>query len=178
MGVESRRHYSGVARALHWTIAVLIIANLVIGLFHDALGELFAAMPVHKAIGISVLALSAVRLGWRLTHPAPPLPADMPRWEKGAAHGTHALLYVLMFVMPLTGWFMSSAGPRPISWFGLFEIPKFAIEKGAPLATLSHDGHTILGYLMAALVVGHVAAALRHHFLLKDNVLRQMTAGA
>jgi cytochrome b561 len=171
---EQVLHYNRVARWLHWTIAVLIIANLVIGIFHDGLGKAFPAMPIHKSIGMLVLVLSLVRLGWRLTHPAPPLPASVSRIETGLAHGFHWLLYALMIVMPMSGWIFSSAGKYPLGFFGLFEIPKFALTKADPIVGLAHEGHEVLGYAMAALVVGHIAAALRHHFLLKDGVLRRM----
>ncbi len=166
--------YNRVARWLHWTIALLVITNILIGIFHDSLGKLFPAMPIHKAIGITVLALTLVRIGWRLTHRPPPLPVEMPGWEKGAAHLTHTIFYVQLLVMPITGWVMASANARPLTWFWLFDIPKFGVTKGDAVVGLSGNLHGPLGFLFGALVVIHVAAALRHHFLLRDGVLRRM----
>lgn len=166
--------YGRVARALHWAIALLVIANILIGIFHEGWGKLFPAMPIHKAIGITVLALTVVRIGWRLTHRPPPLPAAMPGWEKGAAHLVHGIFYLLLLVLPLSGWIMSSANERPLTWFWLFAIPKFAVAKGDAIVGLSRGAHGTLGLVFGALVVMHVAAALRHHFVLRDGVLRRM----
>lgn len=166
--------YSSVAIAFHWTIAALVIANIVIGIGHDGIPALRQLMGAHKAIGITVLALTAGRVIWRLLHRPPALPAGTPAWEKGTAHATHWTLYLLMIAMPLTGWMMvSGPGPqRPFLWFGLFDIPKLPV--GANLADLGHEAHGVLGWLMAALVVLHVAAALRHHLILRDTVLTRM----
>jgi cytochrome b561 len=175
---EVARHYDRVARTLHWTIGALIIVNLTLGILHDPLGKIFPAMPIHKSIGFVVLLLSLGRLVWRLTHPAPPLPASMPGWEKAAAHALHWLFYALMIVLPMTGWVFSSAGERPLQFFFLFDIPKLAVEKGSGLAQGTHNAHVVFGYLWAVLLVGHVGAALRHHFLLKDKVLLRMWRAA
>ncbi|QGP79800.1 cytochrome b [Sphingobium sp. CAP-1] len=166
--------YTSVARALHWIIAILIIGNLAFGFAHDALPKDWAVMPVHKSIGLTVLALTLLRLLWRLTHPAPPLPAAMPLWEKGAAHATHILFYALMLILPLSGWIMSSAGTRPLNWFFLFDVPKFAVAKDDAIVGLSRGAHELLPWLWVALIALHVGAALRHHFMLKDDVLRRM----
>ena len=166
--------YTSVARALHWIIAILILGNLFRGFAHDALPKDWVVMPVHKSIGLTVLALTLLRIVWRLTHRAPPLPAAMPAWEKGAAHATHVLFYALMLVLPLSGWIMSSAGNRPLNWFFLFDVPKFAVAKGDAIVGLSRGAHELLPWLWVALIVLHVGAALRHHFLLKDDVLRRM----
>lgn len=168
------QRYSTVARTLHWTIALLVIVNLVLGFAHDALPKDWAVMPVHKSIGLTVIALTVLRIIWRVTHPAPPLPAAMPAWEKGAAHATHVAFYALMLIMPLTGWIMSSAGDRPLNWFFLFDVPKFAVTKGDAIVGLSRSGHELLGFLWAALIVLHIVAALRHHLILRDDVLRRM----
>ncbi|GEM73484.1 cytochrome b [Sphingomonas aquatilis] len=169
--------YSTVAIAFHWTIAVLIIANLIIGIGHDGIPALRALMGAHKAIGITVLALTLARVAWRIAHRPPPLPAHMPGWEKGLAHATHWSLYLLMLALPLTGWLMVSAPPtegpaRPLTWFGLFDIPRLPASAGA--AGFGHEAHELLGWVMVALVVLHVAGALRHHLILRDNVLARM----
>lgn len=166
--------YSRVAQLLHWTIAILILFNLWLGFAHDSLPRDWQVMPVHKSVGLTVLALTLARIVWRLMHPAPPMLATTPQWEKLMANLTHYAFYALMLVMPLTGWIMTSAGDRPLGWFFLFDVPKFDVVKGDAVVGLSGTGHEILGYLFAALIVLHMAAALRHHFVLKDGTLRRM----
>ena len=165
--------YSRVAIVFHWTIAALVVANLAIGLLHESL--LPGTIPLHMAIGLTVLALTAGRIAWRLGHRPPPLPAEIPSWARGSAHALHATLYFLMIAMPLTGWAMGSGRdvPRPVSWFGLFDVPPLPIGKAA--GHFGHEAHEILGWAMLVLVAIHVAAALRHHFLLRDGVLARMS---
>lgn len=166
--------YNATARLLHWLIAAMIAANLATGLLHDPLERVVELMPFHKALGLTVLALSCLRLGWRMVGRPPAYPASMARWEIVAARGVHALLYALMIAMPLTGWIVSSAGKYPLSWFGLFAVPKLAVAKGSALAGFGHEFHELGGWIMLALVAGHALAALRHHFILRDGVLRRM----
>lgn len=166
--------YSSVAIAFHWTIGLLIIVNLIFGIFHDSMPKDWAVMPFHKSVGITVLVLSIARLGWRLTHTPPSLPDGMPGWERAVSKLTHWAFYALIIILPLTGWMMSSGGtpPRPLNWFGLFPIPYLPVDKAA--AGFGHEAHEILGYLTVVLVVLHVGAALRHHFILRDSVLTRM----
>ncbi len=166
--------YSTVAIWFHWTIALLVIVNLTVGLLHDSVPALRAWMGAHQALGLTVLALTAGRVAWRLAHRPPPLPAKTPAWERGLAHTTHAVLYLLMIAMPLTGWMMVSnpAKPHPIAWFGVFDVPPLPVS-GA-VAGLGHNAHGLLGWLMLGLVVLHIGAALRHHLLLRDPVLTRM----
>lgn len=166
--------YSHVARALHWIMAILILFNLFLGFAHDALPREWKVMPVHKSIGLTVLALTVARIMWRFTRSAPPLPAEMPAWEKGTAHLTHFAFYAFMLVLPLTGWVMTSAGDRPLNWFFLFDVPKFAVGKEDAIVGLSRGAHELLPWLWVALIALHIGAALRHHFMLKDDVLRRM----
>jgi cytochrome b561 len=158
--------YSTVAIVFHWTIAALVIPNLAIGLFHDAIG----GMAIHKSVGITVLALSAARVAWRLVHRPPPLPNTVPAWQRHAAHVAHWALYALLILLPLSGWAMVS-GPerRPLTWFGLFDIPYLDVP--AEGAEAAHGGHTVLGYLMLLLVALHVAAAFYHHLIVRDRTL-------
>ena len=163
--------YSRGAIAFHWAIAALVLFNLWLGLFHDSLPREWKVMPVHKSVGITVLALSLGRLAWRLTHQPPHLPQGMPGWEKTLAKAVHWVFYALLILLPLTGWLMSSnpARPRPISWFWQFELP--VLPATPAMADAAHSLHGPLGYLMTAL---HIAAALRHHFLLRDGALVRM----
>jgi cytochrome b561 len=172
--MREQARYNRVARWLHWVIALLVITNILIGMFHDGLQHVFPAIAIHKAIGITVLALTLVRIAWRVGNRPPALPDEMPGWEKGAAHATHAIFYVLLLVMPFSGWVMVSAGDRPLRWFGLFDIPKLAVAKGDQAVDMSHAVHGPLGLIFGALVVVHIAAALRHHLILKDGMLRRM----
>lgn len=165
--------YNAGARAFHAVIAVLVVANLALGLGHDALEDSFDVMALHKSIGITVLVLSVARLAWRFTWTTPDYDPPLGRFYLALARSIHAAFYALMLALPLTGWIMTSAGERPLAWFGV-PVPKLAVEKGSTLYEIGHEGHEILGYAMLALVVLHVAAALRHHYLLKDTVLRRM----
>lgn len=166
--------YSGVAIAFHWAIALLVIVNLVIGLGHDALPALRAWMPAHKSIGITVLALTLARLAWRIGHRAPPLPSHIAGWEKAATHAAHWLFYALLILLPLSGWMMVSSPDRkrPLDWFGVFDIPFLPVSRAT--AHFGGDAHGLLGWSMLALVALHFAAALRHQFVLRDNLVARM----
>jgi cytochrome b561 len=153
---------------------VLIIANLASGLLHDAVERQVALIPFHKATGLTILVLSLLRLAWRFSWRPPPWPESLGRATLLVARATHAAFYVLMIVMPVTGWIMSSASERPLVWYGLFPVYKLPVAKGSALAGFGHEAHELLGWLFLALVVLHVAAALRHQFVLRDEVLRRM----
>lgn len=172
LGPQAR--YDSVARLLHWVIATLVILNIIGGLAHDALEGVINVMPLHKSAGITVFFLTVLRIVWRLMNPPPSLPTGMSAWEKGASHATHAAFYLLMVLVPLTGWIMVSAGTRPLDWFGLFPVPKFGVTKDDAIVGISGEGHEILAILFGVLALIHIAAALRHHFLLKDTILRRM----
>ncbi|MCU0728526.1 MAG: cytochrome b [Sphingopyxis sp.] len=164
--------YSRVSRWLHWGMAILIIGNLAGGLLHDVNAALI--MPIHKATGIGILALTMLRIVWRMAKPAPAWPTDMKMWEGALASFTHGLLYAFMLLVPLSGWVMSSASEYPISFFGLFDVPKFAIVRESTLWNVAHEGHELMGFALIALLVLHIGAALRHHFVLKDGILHRM----
>ncbi|URW76079.1 cytochrome b [Sphingomonas donggukensis] len=166
--------YSRGAIAFHWIIAVAILLNLWLGIAHDSLPRDWRVMPVHKAVGITVLMLSLARLAWRLGHRPPPLPLALPHWEKLTAKAAHWTLYALTIVIPLTGWMMVSNGnpPRPLDWFGLFPIPYLPVSKA--VSGVSHEAHEILGWALLVLVVLHILAALRHHLILRDSTLVRM----
>ncbi|MGY2733428.1 cytochrome b [Sphingomonas sp. UYP23] len=168
--------YSRGAIGFHWIIAALVGINLAIGLLHERLLDGAAGViPLHQSIGLCVLVLTLARIGWRLTHRPPRLPASLPSWERAAARASHAAFYALLLALPLSGWAMGSAGREaryPMRWFGLFDVPHLPVS--APAAAIGDSAHTMLGYAMAALVVVHAAAALRHHFMLHDAVLGRM----
>ena len=127
----------------------------------------------HKSIGISILMLACLRLGWRWANPTPTLPDTLKPYERRLARFTHALLYVLLFAVPFTGWTMSSARGFPVSWFGLFSS-RISCPKISPCMTRWSDTHGTLAWILGGVVALHLGAALKHHFMLKDDVLRRM----
>lgn len=168
--------YTLPARLLHWLTAIGIIAAFGLALSFDDMKLSPAKITLinyHKWIGITVLGLVAVRLLWRLTHPAPRLPASMPKWETTIAHATHTILYCLMFAVPLGGWLYSSAKGYPVVWLGLVRLPDL-IGKNPALAELLKDLHGTGGWAMILLALLHAAAALKHHFISRDDILKRM----
>jgi cytochrome b561 len=127
----------------------------------------------HKWIGVTIFMLALLRVVWRLAHPAPTLPATMPMWERRAAAASHALLYVLILIIPFTGWLYSSAAGVPTVFLGLLPLPDL-LAKDKALAELLKFIHVTLNYTMLTVVIIHAAAALKHHFLDRDDVLARM----
>ncbi|WP_427963414.1 cytochrome b [Altererythrobacter sp.] len=171
---EDTIRYNRGAQALHWIIALLIIANLATGLLHDPLEDYVRLMPLHKSTGITILLLSLARIAWRFTWTRPPYPDSMSAKEVALAKAVQALFYVMMVLMPVTGWITTSAGKYPLTWFGLVDIPKFSVTRDSATYAFNHEAHEVMGFVFLALVALHVGAALRHQFLLKDGILRRM----
>ncbi len=121
-----------------------------------------------------MLALSLARIGWRLTHRPPPLPATLAPWRAASSRVVHAAFYVLMIALPLTGWLRTSPNAYPFSWFGLFDVPKFPIERGSAEAAAAAAAHEAFGWAMLLLALLHIAAALHHRFVLRDRVFARM----
>jgi cytochrome b561 len=169
--------YSRTAVFLHWTIAILIVFAFSIGLSMTAIEGITPAKlkyySWHKWLGVTILAFACVRLLWRLTHPAPPYPASMPRWQKGAAHGLHGLLYLLLFAVPLSGYFYTLATGVPVVYFGVLPLPVL-IEKNEELKVVLKQVHYVLNMTLLAAFVLHVAAALKHQFIDRDGVFKRM----
>ena len=172
-GIDTVTRYNSTARAFHAVIAILVIVNLAIGLLGEGLEKTIDLFPLHKSIGFTVLALTIARIALRFTWKTPEYVPSLKRVDLLVAKTMHAIFYGLLLVLPLTGWITASAGKKSLAWFGL-PIPKFALTKADPIVGLSKEGHEILGFVMLGLVVLHIAAALRHHFILKDGVLRRM----
>jgi cytochrome b561 len=167
--------WGAVSQLLHWLIVALIAIQAILGLTGLLLPlgvEKLAVLARHKSVGITILGLATLRLLWRWLNPISPLPSLKPH-ERLAAHFTHAALYLLLFAMPLTGWIMSSARGFAVSWFNLFELPDLA-PKSEPLYHAMIRTHAVLAASLGVIVALHIAAALRHHFLLKDDTLRRM----
>ena len=164
------------AKLFHWFIAVLIFAQFVLGWiainWHLSPTKL-NLFVWHKSLGMLVLLLVLLRLLWRLENTIPALPADTPVWEYAVARMSHVLLYVLMFALPLSGWIINSAAGVPFSIFWKIPLPVlFAPDKH--LAQLAASSHFYLFVVLAALLLLHIVAALRHHFVKRNQVLLQM----
>ena len=163
------------ARILHWTMAALILAMLLIGagMISTTTARYPALLAWHRPIGIAILILALIRLGVRLTHRPPPLPADLPTLQVAAAKGSHYLLYALMIAMPLIGWAMQSAGGYPvILWKGavLFPILPHAVQ----LYGWLRFAHGLLAYAFFLLILAHLGAALFHALIRRDGVFGSM----
>jgi cytochrome b561 len=169
--------YTATAIALHWLMAALILCLFGVGLYMSGLPLSPTKLQIyawHKWAGVTVFLLVFARLAWRATHRPPPLPAAMPRWQKVAAHAGHALLYLLMIAIPVSGWLMSSAKGFQTVYFGVLPIPDL-LAKNKELGDTLRDVHQALNFLMIAIVAGHVGAALKHHFIDRDDILTRMS---
>lgn len=173
---RSTERFPLLSRLLHWSMAVLILAMLFIGIgmVSTTSPRYFELLSIHKTIGIVMLALVAVRLINRLINPPPPLPRDLPSWQAFAAKASHYVLYVLMFALPLVGWAMLSAGGYPIVVFGALHLPAILPHDLAMFAVL-RTAHTILAIALFATFLAHLGAALFHGFVRRDHVLQSMT---
>lgn len=171
---EPRDRYSTVSLILHWGIALAILAQVLLITAHEATEGPMSRefVNVHKALGITILLATLVRIAWRLMNPAPPLPAGMKPWEKAAARATHIAFYVLLLAMPLTGWAAMSARPREIDFWGLFQWP--LLPMGGADDDIFMQWHEWGMKAVYVLVALHVLAALKHHFVDGDGVLRRM----
>ncbi|MDD5058608.1 MAG: cytochrome b [Sideroxydans sp.] len=169
-------HYTRTAITLHWLIALLIFVALPLGVYmHDLpLSPIKLQLySYHKWIGVTVFMLAVLRLSWRVTHRPPPLPDSMPAWEKLAAESVHYLLYAQIFAIPLSGWLMSSAKGFQTVWLGILPLPDL-IGKNAELGDLLHEVHETLNLALLCLLLAHVGAALKHHFIQHDDILARM----
>lgn len=173
--------YGRVAIALHWLMALCIIGMLVLGFVMEDLQPQslrLEAFQFHKSLGFAILALAVFRLAWRLMHPAPAYPAHMKPWEKRAAHATHWGFYAFMIAMPLSGWLVisTSSNKFPTHFFGLFRIPLIpGFEANRAEAHEAFENvHYWLAVFAITLLVLHVGAALKHHFINRDTVLVRM----
>ncbi len=186
-----RKRYTSIAISLHWLIAILLIGLIAIGKYMNELEETdhlrFELIQWHKSFGILVLLLVLIRIAWRLTHRPPRLSAAMPLWERFAASATHVFLYLLVLVVPLSGWIMVSASPLNLATelFGAIPWPHLPIATAngftesdrKTVSELSWTVHHFLANGLLILVLLHIGAALRHQFILKDNLLSRMWIG-
>ena len=171
--------YTRPAVLLHWLLALMILVSFSMGVYMSDLPVSPTRLKLynwHKWAGVTILALSALRLLWRLAHrPPPDLP--MPAWQARAAHLTHGLFYLLFFAVPLAGWAYSSAAGFPVVWFGVLPLPDFVpVDKA--LADILKATHGNLAFALAGLVVLHVAGAVQHQFIARDGLINRLRWGA
>ena len=168
--------YTGVAICLHWGIAGLLCVAFPLGLYMGDLPlspDKLRLFSYHKWLGLSIFMLAVLRITWRLTHAPPPPPASLRAWERHAAFVVHVFLYVLVFMVPVSGWLMSSAQGFQTVWFGVLPLPDL-LGRDNELAVLLKLAHQTLNYLMLALAAIHVLAALKHRFIQHDGVVARM----
>lgn len=172
----SNTEYGRVAVALHWIIAACLLVSVILGLIIGNVEESESTeqvLAIHKSFGITIFVLMLVRLAWRLTHRAPPLPASMPAYQRIGAALTHGLLYFTLLAMPVVGYIAVAARGRETRFFGLFDLPQMT-----PLSRMLSQNATTVHvygqYLVYALLIAHIGAALYHHIVLKDDVLTRM----
>ncbi|MBI2317753.1 MAG: cytochrome b [Betaproteobacteria bacterium] len=176
---NTRDAWGAPAKLFHWLMAALVFAQI-------PLGWTAATWPLsplklnlfvwHKSVGMLILALALLRLAWRLGNPAPALPADTLAWERLAARASHALLYLLMVALPVTGWVINSAANIPFRIFWLVPLPAI-VEPSKHAAELAAAVHFGLFVFLATLLLVHIGAALRHHYIKRNDVLTRMLPG-
>lgn len=175
------------ARLLHWMMAIVIVGLLCVGFYMtNVVTDIYVQFELtqdHKSWGFVAFALACLRVVWRMVNPSPALPDGMSALERLLAHGGHYALYVCMFAMPLTGWLMSSASPLQDQYgiknmvFGAFELPDPFVPGSAEMLEIFETLHFLFALALVALLLGHAGAALKHHFVNRDTVLRRMLRG-
>ena len=177
MRENTEARWGSVQIGLHWTIAALVLLVQVpagitmVSVDPGAVQDV--GYNIHKTNGIVIFLLAIVRLGWRWAHPVPFLPNDMPLWQARAARITHALLYIVLFLMPITGFLYTAMGGFPVPFFGLYDLARL-VPENKPVAEVFKYAHLTLQYVLYLTVLLHVAGALQHHLVRKDFVLRRM----
>ncbi|HSN72841.1 MAG TPA: cytochrome b, partial [Steroidobacteraceae bacterium] len=177
-------------RALHWSIALLVALQIVIGVriglldMYDPIDVEWykRVIPLHKSIGLTILVLMLARVAVRRLGVTPTLPASTPRWQASAARVTHVALYALLILQPVLGYLQSAAYGATTRYFGLFVVPNVLPDawqrpQSDALRLAAQNGHRIVAWLIAGLLIVHVLAALKHHFVDRDRVLVRMITG-
>jgi cytochrome b561 len=177
MPSSTHHSYTKPAVALHWLVAFFIFINFPLGLYmdtypHNSTG-FNEVLFYHASIGTLILLLVVLRWMWRITHVPPALPSTVAKWQVMSSHGLHWLLYVLMLAVPLTGYVHRLAGGHPVNFFGLGDLPVF-LGRNESLRLLTDTLHRSFVFVLAFLVVGHLAAALKHRFVDRDGVAERM----
>jgi len=171
--------YDAPSRAFHWVTAVLVLAAATLGLLiaHAAPEDEATRLrlySIHESVGLTILAITLARLAWRIGHPAPPLPADMPAALRLLARANHAAFYLWLLVMPVLGFLGTNAWGFPVTLYGLVPIPA-PVGKNVPLAEALTSAHAAMGWILLGMIALHVAGALWHQFVRRDGTLDRMT---
>ncbi|HSG34020.1 MAG TPA: cytochrome b [Sphingomonadaceae bacterium] len=172
--------YSGVAMLLHWAIAIAVIVNWRIAEYGEHLpdAQRVEVMSNHMAVGVMILVLVLLRLGWRIYSPPPPLSAHIGGWERILARTVHTLFYVLLIVMPLAGWVAMSSFGFGVNVWGLFELPALPVSQSPDRGEAIFEAHAVAGTILLALVAIHILGALKHTLIDKDgNLFRMLPFG-
>ena len=178
---STKERWGWVTRVLHWTIALAVLGMLAAGLYAvnfvdtstaDGDKQFYAVIDIHKSFGLSILLLMVVRVLWRLSDRTPAFPVAMPTWERFAARTSEFLLYLGLFVMPISGYLWASAYGEPVRFFGI-KLPAL-VQLTGPWIRLAKHTHDIAAFVLLTIVVLHVLGALKNHFVDRNDVLRKM----
>jgi cytochrome b561 len=177
MRENTPERWGSVSIGLHWTIAALVLlvqvpAGIIMTSVEPGTVQ-NVGYNIHKTNGIVIFLLAVVRLGWRWSHPVPGYAPDMPIWQARLARTTHALLYLVLFLMPITGFLYTAMGGFPVPFFMLYDLAQL-VPENKPVAEVFKYAHLTLQFVLYATVILHVAGALQHHLVRKDGVLRRM----
>lgn len=173
---NSKERFGAVSQVFHWGTFFLFVSLYVVAEIAEDTPKgpgKWALYDLHKSIGITVLFVVFLRLSWRLANPLPEATGAVSRWIEKAASVSHFLLYAVMFLMPLSGYVMSVSGGHEVSWFGLFNLPNL-LSKNEGIHEFAEEFHGATAKVILVLVSIHLLAALWHHFIVKDNILRRM----
>jgi cytochrome b561 len=174
MTMASTQKFALLSRALHWTMAIMVLAMLFIGIaMVTSIANYHWLVSLHRPLGIAILVLAILRLVNRVRHPAPPLPAAMPPWMRFLAQSSHWALYGLMLALPLVGWAMLSAAGYPIVLYGALQLPPILPPSVTVYAVL-RVVHTVLAFLLFFTFIGHFVAAMLHALVFRDGVFQSM----
>lgn len=178
MGLRNtEQSYGSMTKFIHWAIVIAVYAMIAIGYLQQEMKEgafQDQMYDFHKALGLTILFVMAFRVIWRFTNVSPSLPSTVPTWQRFASRFVHLSLYACLFLMPITGWIMATASGNTPSFFGLFNLPMPGIPLNKPLAHTANEIHETVAIVLICAIVIHVAAAIKHHFVDKDNVLQRM----
>jgi cytochrome b561 len=173
---NTTKEYGSISKLLHWLVAMLVIGLLLVGFYLDEISRIYSisAYSLHKTTGIAVMVITFIRAIWMLMNPKPALPESTNKLQRALSNGTHYLFYVLLFIMPISGWIMSCAYGHPPSFFGLFSLSLPFVAKDLAIASFAKSVHAVTAWLIISLLFIHIAAALKHHFINRDGVLSRM----
>ncbi len=176
---NTTEHWGSPAKLLHWLMALGILSSMTLGVVMVNLpmsALKFELYAIHKSLGMTLLVLAALRISWRWLNPVPALPQDLEAYERRLASWAHGLFYVLLFAMPVSGYVINSAANFPLNVFGLVQVPN-VVPESEQVTEAAKWVHATLFWFFAGLISVHIVGALRHHFVLKDGILRRMLPG-